>query len=393
MTMEDVVIVGAARTPVGKLLGSLSSVPATRLGAVAIRAALDRAGVDPVEVDEVVMGHVLTAGVGMAPARQAAISAGVPERASALTVNKVCASGLAAVVVGAREVATRAADVVVAGGMENMSQAPHLIRGSRAGLRLGPGELVDSAISDGLWCAWENHHMGNSAEEIARKYGLAREQQDALALESHRKAVAATDSGRFRPEIVGVEVREKTGPTLIEIDEGPRRDTSMEALARLAPSFERGGTVTAGNSPGLSDGAAALVLASDSRARERGWPVRARITGCVSANLEPRWLFDAPAEAVKRLLERTGLALEDVDLIEINEAFAATVLAAERVLGWDRDRVNVKGGALALGHPIGCSGARILVTLLHSLEEMGLHRGIAVLCHGGGGAVAVSVER
>ncbi|MGE5620721.1 MAG: thiolase family protein [Sphingomonadaceae bacterium] len=391
--MEDVVIVGAARTPVGKLLGSLSSVPATRLGAVAIRAALDRAGVDPVEVDEVVMGHVLTAGVGMAPARQAAISAGVPERASALTVNKVCASGLAAVVVGAREVATRAADVVVAGGMENMSQAPHLIRGSRAGLRLGPGELVDSAISDGLWCAWENHHMGNSAEEIARKYGLAREQQDALALESHRKAVAATDSGRFRPEIVGVEVREKTGPTLIEIDEGPRRDTSMEALARLAPSFERGGTVTAGNSPGLSDGAAALVLASDSRARERGWPVRARITGCVSANLEPRWLFDAPAEAVKRLLERTGLALEDVDLIEINEAFAATVLAAERVLGWDRDRVNVKGGALALGHPIGCSGARILVTLLHSLEEMGLHRGIAVLCHGGGGAVAVSVER
>lgn len=393
MTMEDVVIVGAARTPVGKLLGSLSSVPATRLGAVAIRAALDRAGVDPVEVDEVVMGHVLTAGVGMAPARQAAISAGVPERASALTVNKVCASGLAAVVVGAQEVATMAADVVVAGGMENMSQAPHLIRGSRTGLRLGPGELVDSAISDGLWCAWENHHMGNSAEEIARKYGLAREQQDALALESHRKAVAATDSGRFRPEIVGVEVRQKTGPTLIEIDEGPRRDTSLEALARLAPSFERGGTVTAGNSPGLSDGAAALVLASDSRARERGWPVRARITGCVSANLEPRWLFDAPAEAVKRLLERTGLALEDVDLIEINEAFAATVLAAERVLGWDRDRVNVKGGALALGHPIGCSGARILVTLLHSLEEMGLHRGIAVLCHGGGGAVAVSVER
>lgn len=391
--MEEVVIVGAARTPMGKFLGSLSTIPATGLGAAAIRAALDRAGIDPTEVEEVVMGHVLTAGAGMAPARQAAIAAGVPDRASALTVNKVCASGLAAVVVGAQEIAVGAAGLVVAGGMENMSQAPHLLKGSRTGLRLGPGELVDAAVHDGLWCAWENHHMGKSAEAIARKYGLTREEQDALALASHRKAVAAVEAGSFRPEIVPVEVQQKAGVTLVDTDEGPRRDTSPEVLARLSPSFEAGGTVTAGNSPGLADGAAALLLTSARQARDRGWPERARITGYVSANLEPRWLFDAPAEAVRRLLERTGQRLADVDLVEINEAFAATVLAADRVLKWDWDRVNVKGGALALGHPIGCSGARILVTLIHALEERDLHRGIAVLCHGGGGAVAMSVER
>ncbi len=392
-TVEEVVIVGAARTPAGKFLGALSTVPATKLGAVAIRAALERSGVDPSEVEEVVMGHVLTAGLGQAPARQAAIAAGVPDRASALTVNKVCASGLAAVVVGSQEIAVGAAEVVVAGGMESMSQAPHVLMGSRTGVKLGPAELVDTAVHDGLWCAWEDHHMGNAAEEIARKYGLTREEQDALALASHRKAVAATESGGFRREIVPVEVKQKGGTVSVELDEGPRRDTSMEALARLSPSFEAGGTVTAGNSPGLSDGAAALVLASASLARDRGWPVRARITGYVSANLEPRWLFDAPAEAVKRLLERTGQSLDDIDLIEINEAFAATVLAADRVLKFDWDRVNVRGGALALGHPIGCSGARILVTLIHALEDRDLHHGIAVLCHGGGGAVAVSVER
>ncbi len=391
--MEEVVIVGAARTPVGKFLGSLSAIPATKLGAMAIRAALDRSGIDPADVEEVVMGHVLTAGVGQGPARQAAIAAGVPASASALTVNKVCASGLTAVVVGAQEVAVGAASLVVAGGMESMSQAPHLLRGSRTGLRLGPGELVDTAVHDGLWCAWEDHHMGNSAEAIARKYDLTREEQDALTLESHRRAVAAIDAGRFRAEIVPVEVKQKTGTVLVDTDEGPRRDTSMEALSRLTPAFQPGGTVTAGNAPGLSDGAAALLVTSGRQARERGWPVRARIAGYVSANLEPLWLFDAPAEAVRKLLERTGQRLADFDLIEINEAFAATVLAADRVLKWDWSRVNVNGGALALGHPIGCSGARILVTLIHALEERDLHRGMAVLCHGGGGAVAVSVER
>lgn len=390
--MEDAVIVGAARTPIGKFLGSLSTVPATRLGAVAISAALERGGIDPGEVEEVVMGHVLTAGAGMAPARQAAIAGGVPAAASALTVNKVCASGLAAVVIAAQEIATGAAELVVAGGMESMSQAPHLLQGSRTGLRLGAGELVDSAVHDGLWCAWENRHMGGSAEEIARKYGITREEQDGLALESHRRALAAIDAGLFRAEIVPVEVRQKGGVALVQTDEGPRRDTTAEALARVAPAFEPGGTVTAGNAPGLSDGAAAVVVSSARAARERGWRVRGHITGYASANLDPRWLFDAPAEAVRLLLERTGLALADFELIEMNEAFAAAVLAAERVLGWDRTRVNLKGGAVALGHPIGCSGARILVTLLHSLEEQELHRGLAVLCHGGGGAVAMSIE-
>lgn len=390
--MEEIVIVGAARTPIGKLMGALSTVSAPALGAVAIRAALERAGVDPSVVDDVVMGNVLSAGLGMAPARQAAIAAGIPPLASALTVNKVCASGLAAVVVAAQEVATGAARVVVAGGMESMSQAPHLLVGARAGIRLGSVELIDSAVHDGLWCAWEHHHMGSSAEEIARKYTITRDEQDAFALESHRRAVAAIDAGRFRAEIAPVEAQQKGRVVVVDTDEGPRRDTSPEAIARLAPAFELDGTVTAANSPGLSDGAAAVVVTSAGEARERGWPIRARIVGSVSANLEPRWVFDAPAEATRRALERSGLSLSDIDLIEVNEAFCGAALATGRVLKWDWNRVNVKGGAVALGHPIGCSGARILVTLVHALEELGRGRGLAVLCHGGGGAVAMIVE-
>lgn len=391
--MDDVVIVSAARTAVGRFLGGLSTVSAPTLASVAIRGALGRAGVPAEEVEEVVLGHVLSAGVGMGPARQAAITAGIPVSASAFTVNKVCASGLAAVVVGAQEIQSGGTSVVVAGGMENMSQAPHLLVNSRTGVRLGKAELVDHAVNDGLWCAWELHHMGSSAEAIAKKYGITREEQDGFALESHRKAIAATDAGRFRAEIEALEVQRKSGPLLVNTDEPPRRDTSKEALAKLVPAFQEGGTVTAGNAPGLSDGAAALVLARRDYAGERGLSVLGRITGYASAALEPLWLFDAPAAAVKKLLDRTGTTLDDYDLIEVNEAFSAQTLANGRVLEWDWSKVNVKGGAVALGHPIGASGARILVTLLYSLQELGKQRGLAVLCHGGGGAVAVAVER
>lgn len=391
--MDEIVIVGAARTPVGKFLGALSRVPAPELGAVAIRGALGRSGVSPSEVEAVILGHVLSAGVGQAPARQAALKAGIPVSAAALSVNRVCASGMQAVIAGAQEIMTGGARVIVAGGMENMSLAPHLLVNSRTGTKLGSAEMVDSAVHDGLWCACENRHMGNSAEEIARKYGITREEQDHFALESHRKAAAAGDAGLFRREIEPVPVPGKGGIAMVSEDETPRRDTSAEALARLAPAFEKGGTVTAGNAPGLSDGASALVISSRQHANSKGWPLRARISGWADANIEPRWLFDAPAEAVKRLMEKTGLALSDFDLIEVNEAFSAQVLANGKVLGWDWDRVNVKGGAVALGHPIGSSGSRILVTLLHTMEERDVRRGLAVLCHGGGGAVVMSIER
>ena len=390
--MDEVVIVGAARTPIGRFLGALSTVPAPQLAAVAIRGAILRSGVPAEQVEDVVLGHVLSAGVGMGAARQAALAAGLPTGVSAYTVNRVCASGLAAVVTASQSIAAGDARVVVAGGMENMSLAPHLLMNSRTGTRLGNAEMVDHAVHDGLWCAWEQHHMGNSAEAIARKYGITREEQDAFAVESHRKAIAAMDAGRLSAEIEPVLVMHKKGETLVEADEGPRRDTSQEALARLSPAFEEGGTVTAGNAPSLSDGAAALVLTSGRLAAERGWRVLGRITASATASLEPLWLFDAPVEAARRVAEKAGTDIGGFDLIEINEAFSAQVLANGRVLGWEWDRVNTKGGSVALGHPIGCSGARILVTLLHSMEERKLRRGMAVLCHGGGGAVAVAIE-
>ena len=373
-------------------MGSLSSVPAPVLGAIAIRAAIERSGVDPATVGEVVMGNVISAGLGQAPARQAGLRAGLPETVSALTINKVCASGLEAVNLGARKIGGDEADVVVVGGMENMSAGPHLLKGSRAGFRLGNAELVDATLHDGLWCAFEQHPMGSSAEAIAEKYGLTREEQDAFALGSHRKAVAAMGAGRFDQEVVPVEVASGRQTIVVRTDEPPRPDTSMEALAKLKPAFTTDGTVTAGNSPGITDGAAALVLASEEAVRRQRLVPLARITGYATVAVQPLWLFDAPPVAIARLLERTGTRLEDYDLLEINEAFAAQILANGKVTGWDWERVNVNGGAIALGHPIGATGARLVVTLIHALRQRGLKRGLAALCHGGGGAVAMSFE-
>ncbi|MBI4491521.1 MAG: acetyl-CoA C-acetyltransferase [Chloroflexi bacterium] len=390
--MREVHIVGAARTPIGRFMGGLASVPAPQLGAVAIRAAVERAGVDPQSIGEVVMGNVISAGLGQAPARQAGLAAGLPEGASALTVNKVCASGLEAVNLAALKIAAGETEVAVAGGMENMSAGPHLLRGSRAGFRLGNAELIDATVYDGLWCAFEQHHMGNSAEAIAEKYGLSRRELDECALRSHQKAVAAMQTGRFKAETVPVEARSGRQSVVIEADEAPRPDTSLEALAKLKPAFVAQGCVTAGNAPGITDGAAALVLASAEAVRRQGLAPLAKITGYATAAVQPRWLFDAPSLAVRRLLERTGTRLEDYDLLEVNEAFAAQIVANGKVLGWDWERVNVNGGAIALGHPIGATGARLVVTLIHALHERGLKRGLAALCHGGGGAVAMSFE-
>jgi acetyl-CoA C-acetyltransferase len=393
MTQQDgVVILSAARTPIGKLLGGLARVPAPELGAAAIRAAVKAAGIEPGLVDSVIMGEVVQAGVGQAPARQAMLKAGLPERASALTVNKVCASGLEAINLAALAVRSGEAEVVVAGGMENMSAGPHLLKNSRFGIRLGAAELLDATVHDGLWCAFENHHMGNAAEAIAEKYGISRQEQDEFALASHEKAVAAQRAGRFDAEIVPIEVPDRQGVTVVRADEGPRADTSLEALSRLKPAFAPGGTVTAGNAPGITDGAAALVVTSAAKAAALGVRPLARITGYATAANPPLWLFEAPVLAVRRLLERTGTTLADYDLLEINEAFAAQVLANGKVLGWDWRKLNVHGGAIALGHPLGATGARIVVTLLHALRQRGLKRGIAGLCHGGGGAVAMSFE-
>ncbi|MBI2305531.1 MAG: acetyl-CoA C-acetyltransferase [Chloroflexi bacterium] len=391
--MEPVVIVSGARTPIGRFRGRLSTVAAPQLGAVALSAAVERAGLSPDAVDYVIMGNAIAAGVGQTPARQAGIAAGIPPTTSALTVNKACASGLMAVVLAAQNIALGEAQVVAAGGMESMSLAPHLLAHSRRGIPIGPGELVDAMIFDGLWCPFENRHMGNSAEDIARKYNIGRAEQDAFALRSHQRAVAARRN--FDAEIAPVTVPgpPKVGGGVVEADEGPRPDTSLEALAKLAPAFEPQGTVTPGNSSQISDGAAALVLMAEGRATRLPRQPMARILGYTHSAIEPRWLFDAPVLAVRQLLEKTGLALGDFDLIEINEAFAAQTLANGHVLGWDWDRVNVKGGAIALGHPIGASGARILVTLLYSLEQRALRRGLAVVCHGGGGAVAMAMER
>ncbi len=391
--MQEAYIVGAARTPIGRFLGSLSSQAAPALGAVAVRAALERSGLPFGAVEDVLLGNVVQAGVGQAPARQAAIRAGIPPSASAMTLNKVCASGLQAVVDATRAIRLGEADVVVAGGMESMSNGPHLLRQARTGVRLGNAELVDATIHDGLWCAFEEQHMGNAAEDIARKHRVTREAQDAYALESHRRAVAAQRDGCFRAEIAPVTVSQGKETRVVDVDEMPRPDTSLERLAALRPAFQpNGGTVTAGNAPGLSDGAAALVVASEAAVDRHGLRPLARVTGYASAATEPLWLFDAPPLAIRKVLERTGLGLADFDLLEVNEAFAAQVLANAGELGWDPARVNVHGGAIALGHPLGATGARLLVTLLYALQERGGRRGLAALCHGGGGAVALSVE-
>jgi len=400
-----VFVVSAQRTPIGKFAGALSTTPAVELGGVAIRSALDRADLpEGAPVDEVLMGQVLQAGVGQAPARQATLRAGLPVTTSATTINRVCGSGLKAIMLAAAEIRAGDAEVVVAGGMESMNRAPYLVPNARFGYRLGDGALRDATIVDGLWCAIEDCHMGTHAERVAAHEGVSRADQDAYALESHRRAIAAIDAGRFDDEMAPVTVRDaKGGETVIAIDEGPRRDTSLEALARLRPAFdlpepEPGrpapeASVTAGNAPGITDGAAATVVASERAVEMYDLRPLARIVGYAQAEVEPRWLFLAPITGVRRLLERIDLPLEAFDLIEINEAFAAQALADGRALGFDWSRVNVNGGAIALGHPIGASGARIVATLLHELRRRGGRYGLATLCLGGGGSVAAAFER
>jgi acetyl-CoA C-acetyltransferase len=390
--MTNVYIAGAARTPIGKFLGGLASTPAVELGAIAIRGALEKAGLAAAQVDEVIMGNVLSAGLGQAPARQAAIRADVPATASVMTVNKVCASGLEAIHLAARSIREGESDVVIAGGMESMSGAPYLIQGARQGLRAGNQTMQDSIIQDGLWCAFEQHHMGSSAEAIAEKYGLTRDDLDKYALESHRRATVAWDSGAFESEVLPVTTNGGRQSVTITRDEGPRSDTSLDSLSRLKPAFDPDGIVTAGNAPGLTDGAAALVVVSERAVEEHQLTPIARVVGHAATGIEPLWLFDAPVDAVRKVLERTESDLDDYDLLEINEAFAAQIVANGRVLDWDWSKVNVNGGAIALGHPLGATGARLVVTLLHAMRNHGAKRGLAGLCHGGGGAVAMSFE-
>jgi acetyl-CoA C-acetyltransferase len=395
------VIVSAARTPIGRFLGGLSPLTAPELGAIAIREAIKRGKIDPAAIGEVIMGNVLQAGVGQAPARQAAIKAGVPGEVPAYTVNKVCGSGLQAVMLAAQAIRAGDEQLLVAGGQESMSNAPHYVRGMRTGVKFGPQTMADGLIVDGLWCSFYDRHMGGHAEYTAKKAGITRARQDEFALASHQKAVAAIEGGRFKAEIAAVEIPGRKGPTVVDTDEGPRKDTSLEALTKLRPAFPKDApkdmkgdelTVTAGNAPGLNDGGAALVVASEAYAKAQGLPVLARITGYASGGGDPQDLFFAPIVAVQNLMKRTGHKIGDYDLIEANEAFASQALADGDGLGWDWDRVNVNGGAIALGHPIGASGARVLVTLLHALSAQGKRTGLATLCLGGGNAVALSVE-
>jgi acetyl-CoA C-acetyltransferase len=398
-------IVSAARTPIGKFGGALAGTPAVELGGVAIRAAVERAGLpDGTPIDEVLMGQVLQAGAGQAPARQAALRAGLPDGTSATTINRVCGSGLKAIMLAAAEIRAGDAVVAVAGGMESMNQAPYLLPNARFGYRLGDGALVDATVHDGLWCSVENCHMGTHAERVAISNAVSREDQDAFALASHQKAIAAMDAGRFADELVPVVVRDAKGrETVVDTDENPRRDSTAEALARLKPAFslpdgdDRGtaevGTVTAGNAPGITDGAAATIVASERAVERHGLTPLARIVGYAQAEVEPKWLFLAPIQGVRRLLDRIEMPIEAFDLIEINEAFAAQTLADGRELGFDWDRVNVNGGAIALGHPIGASGARVVATLLHELRRREGRYGLATLCLGGGGSVAMALER
>ncbi len=392
------VIVGAARTPIGRYLGGLSPLSAPELGAIAIRAALQRSGVAPDAVQEVIMGHVLQGGTGQAAGRQAMLKAGVPATASAITINMVCGSGLKAVMLAAQAIKAGDAQVIVAGGQESMSNAPHYVFGMRGGVKLGDQTMVDGMIKDGLWCPSCNVHMGVHAEYTATKAGVTRAQQDAFAAGSHAKAVAAQHAGKFTAEIVPVEIPGRKGPTIISVDESPRADTTEASLAGLRPAFPGKGdnsnlTVTAGNASSLNDGAAAVVVTSEAYAREHGLTILARITAYATGAGEPQDLFFAPITAMKNLMAKAGTTIADYDLIEANEAFASQALADGLGLSWDDDRVNVNGGAIALGHPIGASGARVLVTLLHALADRGKKTGIATLCLGGGDAVALSVER
>jgi acetyl-CoA C-acetyltransferase len=394
------VIVSAARTPIGRFLGGLGALTGPDLGAAAIKAAVARAKIDAGEIGEVIMGNVVQGGEGQAPARQAAMRGGVPAAVPAFAVNKVCGSGLQAVMLGAQAIKAGDAQAIVAGGFESMSNAPYYVYGMRNGVKFGQQPLVDGLIHDGLWCSFGQNHMGGYAEYTAKKAGITRQRQDEFALASHQKAVAAIEGGAFATEIAPVEIAGKKGPTVVSVDESPRKDTSLEALAKLKPAFPKDArdmkpdelTVTAGNAPGLSDGGAALVVTSEAYAKAHGLPVLARVTGYASGGMEPKDLFFAPIVAVQNLMKKTGAKIGDYDLIEANEAFASQALADGDGLGWDWSRVNVNGGAIALGHPIGSSGARVLVTLLHALKARGKRTGLATLCLGGGNAVALSVE-
>lgn len=392
--MQDVVIVAATRTAVGSFQGSLANVPAVELGAQVIRALLEQTGVDPAQVDEVILGQVLTAGAGQNPARQAAVKAGLPHEVPALTLNKVCGSGLKAVQLAVQAIRCGDAEIVVAGGMENMSLAPYVLPKVRTGLRLGHAELVDTMISDGLWDAFNDYHMGQTAENLVQQYQISREAQDAFAARSQQRAAAAVESGRFQEEITPISIPQRRGePLLFATDEGIRADTTAEGLARLRPAFTKDGSVTAGNASSLNDGAAAVLVMSAAKATALGLTPLAHLAAYASAGVDPAIMGIGPVSATRKTLEKAGWQLADVDLIEANEAFAAQALAVGQELGWDDEKVNVNGGAIALGHPIGASGCRVLVTLLHELRRRDGRRGLATLCIGGGQGVALAVER
>lgn len=403
---RDAVIVGAARTPIGKFMGALSPLSAPELGGIAVQAAMERAGVAPESVYEVIMGLVVSAGSGQAPARQAALKGGLPNTVGAAAVNKVCGSGLKAVMMAANGIQANEADVFVAGGMESMSNAPYLMPKARQGLRYGHAQVEDSLLKDGLWCAFQDWAMGNAADFIARQFEVTRDEMDSFALKSHEKAAAATANGAFKAEIVPVAIKSRKGVTVVDKDEPIRAtfdngsyalDTSKEQLAKLPPAFDKEGQVTAGNAPGLNDGAAALVLTARAEAQRQGLTPLARVMGYTHAAVDPQWIFAAPARAIPRLLNKIGWTMDEVDLFEVNEAFAAQILAngvdlERQGYTWDWNKVNINGGAVALGHPVGASGARVLVTLLYALQQKGLKRGIASLCLGGGEAVALAIE-
>jgi acetyl-CoA C-acetyltransferase len=391
---EDVVIISGVRTPIGKFQGSLSDLSATQLGSIVVKEAVQRAGISDLNnVNECIMGNVVSAGLGQNPARQAALGAGIPPQVGAMTINKVCGSGLKAVALAAQAIQTGNSEVVVAGGMESMTNAPYLLPQARKGYRLGNSKIIDSMINDGLWDVYNDYHMGNTGENVADKYKITRDEQDEYAANSHRKALAAIKECRFKSQIVPVELQSKKGTTLFEKDESPREDTSVESLRALKPAFKKDGTVTAGNAPGVNDGAAAVVVTSARKAQELGAKPMARIVAQATSGVAPEWVMMAPVDAVRQIWKKTGWKPEEVELYEINEAFSVAAVAVTRELGIDLSKVNVNGGAVALGHPIGASGCRILVTLLYEMIRRDVHKGIAALCLGGGNAVAMAIER
>jgi acetyl-CoA C-acetyltransferase len=394
--LEDVVIISGVRTPVGKFQGSLSDFSATQLGAMVVREAVKRANVEPKQVTECIMGNVVSAGLGQNPARQAALFGGLPPEVGAMTINKVCGSGLKAVALAAQAVQTGNSDIVVAGGMESMTNAPYLLPQARKGYRLGNAQIIDSMVHDGLWDVYNDYHMGNTGENVAEKYHVTREEQDEYALNSHRKAVAAIRECRFKSQILPVEIparKKGAAPVIFDKDESPREDTSIEALRALKPAFKKDGTVTAGNAPGVNDGAAAVVVTSARRAKELGAKPMARIVAQTTSGVDPKWVMMAPVDAIRQIWKKTGWKNEEVDLYELNEAFSVQSVAIIRELGLDPEKVNVNGGAVAIGHPIGASGARLLVTLIYEMIRRDVHKGITALCLGGGNGVAMAVER